>query len=65
LLAGPRVIACGPHHLGHVTGGAIFGTMYRQADGPDEMRKAVREHYPRRAGFIKVDGRPARARCAT
>ena len=42
-------------------GGAIFGTMYREADGPWEMRKAVREQLRRGAEFVKVMATGARS----
>ena len=35
-------------------GGRTFGTMYREADGPWEMRQAVREQLSRGADFVKV-----------
>src|SRR6185437_6921317 len=35
-------------------GGRFYGAMYREADGPDEMRKAVREQLRDGADFIKV-----------
>ena len=43
----------------------IFGTMYREADGPWEMRQAVREQIRRGADYIKVmatGARPSSAR---
>ena len=61
LLDGPRVLACGRIISATSPGGAIFGTMYRQADGPDEMRKAVREQIRAGAGFIKVMATGARS----
>jgi len=61
LLDGPRVLPCGRIISATSPGGAIFGTMYRQADGPDEMRKAVREQIRAGAGFIKVMATGARS----
>ena len=61
LLDGPRVIPCGRIISATSPGGAIFGTMYREADGPDEMRKAVREQIRAGAGFIKVMATGARS----
>ena len=42
-------------------GGVIFGTMYREADGPWEMRKAVREQIRRGADYIKFMATGARS----
>ncbi|HET9757304.1 MAG TPA: amidohydrolase family protein, partial [Candidatus Limnocylindrales bacterium] len=42
-------------------GGEIFGTMYREADGPWDMRKAVREQLRRGADFIKFMATGARS----
>ena len=41
--------------------GAIFKTMYREADGPDDMRRAVREQLRRGADFIKLMATGARS----
>jgi imidazolonepropionase-like amidohydrolase len=61
LLDGPRVLSCGRIISATSPGGAIFGSMYREADGPDEMRKAVREQIRDGAGFIKVMATGARS----
>jgi imidazolonepropionase-like amidohydrolase len=61
LLDGPRVLSCGRIISATSPGGAIFGSMYREADGPDEMRKAVREQLRAGAGFIKVMATGARS----
>jgi imidazolonepropionase-like amidohydrolase len=61
LLDGPRVLSCGRIISATSPGGAIFGSMYRDADGPDEMRKAVREQIRAGAGFIKVMATGARS----
>jgi imidazolonepropionase-like amidohydrolase len=51
---GPRVLACGRIVSATSPGGAHFKDMYREADGPDEMRKATREQIRRGADFVKV-----------
>jgi imidazolonepropionase-like amidohydrolase len=51
---GPRVLACGRIISGTSAGGRHFAGMYREADGPDEMRKATREQFRRGADFVKV-----------
>jgi imidazolonepropionase-like amidohydrolase len=51
---GPRVLLCGRILSATSPGGAHFGDMYREADGPDEMRKAVREQIRRGADFVKL-----------
>ncbi len=61
LVAGPRVLTCGRIVSVTAPGGRIFGTMYREADGPDDMRKAVREQIRRGADFIKVMATGARS----
>ena len=51
-----------PDHLRATAPGArIFGTMYREADGPWEMRKAVREQIRRGADYIKIMATGARS----
>ena len=52
--AGPRVLTCGRIVSATAPGGRFFDGMYREADGPDEMRKAVREQVRRGADFVKV-----------
>jgi imidazolonepropionase-like amidohydrolase len=54
LCPGPRVLTCARIVSATAPGGVIFGSMYREADGPHEMRKAVREQIRRGADFIKV-----------
>ena len=51
---GPRVLACGRIISATAPGGRWFGDMYREADGPDDARRAVREQLRRGADFIKV-----------
>jgi imidazolonepropionase-like amidohydrolase len=53
-LEGPRVLACGRIISATSPGGAHFAGMYREADGPDEMRKATREQLRRGADFVKL-----------
>jgi imidazolonepropionase-like amidohydrolase len=43
IVPGPRILTCGRIVSATAPGGVIFGSMYREADGPWEMRKAVRE----------------------
>jgi imidazolonepropionase-like amidohydrolase len=61
LLDGPRVLSCGRILSATSPGGRVFGTMYREADGPDELRKAVREQLRRGADFVKVMATGARS----
>jgi imidazolonepropionase-like amidohydrolase len=61
LVSGPRVYTCGRIVSATAPGGEIFGSMYRQADGPWEMRKAVREQLQRGAEFIKFMATGARS----
>ena len=51
---GPRVLACGRIVSATSPGGRFFHGMYREADGADEIRKAVREQMRYGADFIKV-----------
>lgn len=52
LIPGPRILAAG---LGvTMTGGHGHGFIAREADGPDEVRKAVREQLRAGAGTIKL-----------
>lgn len=61
LIDGPRVFTCARIVSATAPGGRIFGTMYREADGADQMRKAVREQIRRGADFIKVMATGARS----
>jgi imidazolonepropionase-like amidohydrolase len=61
LVAGPRVYTCGRIISATGAGGEIFRSMYREADGPWEMRKAVREQLRRGAEFIKFMATGARS----
>ena len=53
LLRGPRLYACGRIVSATSPGGRFFPGMYREADGPDDMRRAVREQVRRGADFVK------------
>lgn len=58
---GPRLLTCGRIVSATAPGGRFFDGMYREADGPDEVRKAVREQVRRGADFIKVMSTGARS----
>jgi imidazolonepropionase-like amidohydrolase len=51
---GPRLLSCGRIVSATAPGGRFFEGMYREADGPDDVRRAVREQLRRGADFIKV-----------
>jgi imidazolonepropionase-like amidohydrolase len=51
---GPRVLTCGKIISATAPGGRFYGDMYREADGPDDMRRGVREQIRAGADFIKV-----------
>jgi imidazolonepropionase-like amidohydrolase len=61
IVPGPRILTCARIISATSPGGDIFGTMYREADGPWEMRKAVREQIRRGADFIKFMATGARS----
>lgn len=61
VVPGPRILTCGRIVSATAPGGVIFGSMYREADGPWEMRKAVREQIRRGADFIKFMATGARS----
>ena len=61
IVAGPRILTCGRIVSATAPGGVIFGSMYREADGPWEMRKAVREQIRRGADYIKFMATGARS----
>lgn len=54
LFTGPRLYACGRIVSATAPGGRFFDGMYREADGPDDLRRAVREQVRRGADFIKL-----------
>ena len=51
---GPRLLTCGKIISATAPGGRFYGDMYREADGADDVRKAVREQVRAGADFIKV-----------
>jgi imidazolonepropionase-like amidohydrolase len=51
---GPRLLTCGRIVSATSPGGRFFEGMYREADGCDDVRRAVREQLRRGADFIKV-----------
>ena len=51
---GPRLLTCGRIVSPTGPGGRFFAGMYREADGPDDVRRAVREQLRYGADFIKV-----------
>ena len=51
---GPRLLSCGRIVSATAPGGKFFEGMYREADGSDDVRRAVREQLRRGADFIKV-----------
>ncbi len=51
---GPRLLTCGRIVSATSAGGRHFSGMYREADGPDEMRKAAREQLRVGADFVKI-----------
>ena len=51
---GPRLLTCGRIISATAPGGRFYGDMYREADGPDDVRRAVREQIRAGADFIKV-----------
>jgi len=61
LVDGPRLLSCGRILTATSPGARIFGTMYREADGPWEMRKAVREQIRDGADYIKIMATGARS----
>jgi imidazolonepropionase-like amidohydrolase len=51
---GPRILTCGRIVSPTAPGGRFFPGMYREADGPDDVRRAVREQLRYGADFVKV-----------
>jgi imidazolonepropionase-like amidohydrolase len=51
---GPRLLTCGKIISATAPGGRFYGDMYREADGADDTRRAVREQIRAGADFIKV-----------
>jgi imidazolonepropionase-like amidohydrolase len=58
---GPRLLTCGRIVSPTAPGGRFFPGMYREADGPDDVRRAVREQLRRSADFVKVMSTGARS----
>lgn len=58
---GPRLLSCGRIVSATAPGGRFFPGMYREADGADDMRKAVREQIRRGADFVKIMSTGARS----
>jgi imidazolonepropionase-like amidohydrolase len=52
--AGPRILTCGRIVSPTCPGGRFFDGMYREADGADDFRRAVREQLRYGADFVKV-----------
>ena len=61
LTPGPRIRSCGRIVSATSPGGRMFGSMYDEADGPWEMRRAVRANLRRGADFVKVMATGARS----
>jgi len=61
VVPGPQVLSCGRIISATSPGGVLFDAMYRQADGADEMRRAVREQLRAGADFIKFMATGARS----
>ena len=51
---GPRLLTCGRIVSPTAPGGRFFAGMYREADGVDDVRRAVREQLRYGADFVKV-----------
>jgi imidazolonepropionase-like amidohydrolase len=51
---GPRLLTCCRIVSPTSPGGRFFAGMYREADGPDDVRRAVREQLRDGADFVKV-----------
>jgi imidazolonepropionase-like amidohydrolase len=58
---GPRLLTCRRIVAATCPGGRFFDGMYREADGPDEIRKAVREQVREGADFVKAMSTGARS----
>jgi imidazolonepropionase-like amidohydrolase len=58
---GPRVLTCGQIISATAPGHRFFSGMYREADGVDDIRRAVREQLRKGADFIKVMSTGARS----
>ena len=58
--AGPRLLVCGRIVSATAPGGRFFPGMYREADGADDVRRAVREQIRAGADFVKIMSTGAR-----
>jgi len=58
---GPRILTCARIISATSPGCRIFTTMYRPADGADEVRKATREQLAMGADFVKIMATGARS----
>jgi imidazolonepropionase-like amidohydrolase len=54
MFSGPRLLTCGRIVSPTGPGGRFFAGMYREADGVDDVRRAVREQLRYGADFVKV-----------
>ncbi len=61
LTPGPRIRSCGQIISATAPGGAEFGSMYLEADGPWAVRQAVRRNIRRGAHLIKIMATGARS----
>jgi len=61
LVEGPRILSCGRIVTATSPGARIFTTMYHEADGPWEMRQAVRQQIKDGADYVKVMATGARS----
>lgn len=57
----PRLLTCGRIVSATAPGGRFFPEMYREADGEDDIRRAVREQIRRGADFVKIMSTGARS----
>lgn len=57
----PRMLLCGRIVSATAPGGRFFPGMYREADGPDDIRRAVREQIRAGADFVKIMSTGARS----
>ncbi len=55
-ITGPNIIACGKIITPTESGNEFFADMYEEADGPEEILKAVRNEMKKGADFIKIMG---------
>ena len=58
---GPRLLTCGRIISATSPGGRFFDGMYREADGADDVRRAVREQLRHGADFVKLMSTGARS----